>query len=233
MFKTTMDLGNVNKYLKLKFSLVIQSENFMPLLNKFNIGGNDYLKISPIPLITIEIKNNTERKEDWNPNRSICLSKVSKFIFCNRLKEIIEDFKKEKELFFYEGDSLRVNKNLSMKLREKGMVRVGTKVCVFQPVVVEDEESKEQFEGVVFMINSAENYCFLTFEEMEYLASYLNRLDIDSLSLQCINTTMLCRKMDTKKIERQPRTETEVKEEIDPQQPSRMPLREKHVIPEI
>ena len=230
MFKTSMDLGNVNKFLKLKFSLVIQSENFMPLLNKFNIGGNDYLKVSPIPLITLEIRSNVDKKEEWNPNRSICLSKVTKFIFCNRLKEIIEEFKKEKDLFFYQGETLCVNKELSMKLREKGMVRVGTKVCLFQPIVVHDEESKEQFEGVVFMINSAANYCTLTFEEMEYLASYLRNMDIDSLSLQLINITFLCNKMKTKEIEKPKKLEHETIPE-EQQEVSRLPMKDEPTIP--
>lgn len=227
-----MDLGNVNKFLKIKFSLVIQSENFMPLINKFNIGGNDYLKISPIPLITLEIRSNSDKKEEWNPNRSICLSKITKFIFCNRLKEIIDEFKKEKALFFYQGDNLKVNKELSLKLRSKGMVRVGTKVCAFQPVVVNDEESKEQFEGVVLMINSADNYCFLTFEEMEYLTSYLNNIDVDSLSLQLINTTFLCNKIESKQLETPKKIDHEIIEETS-QEVSRLPIKEEPTIPNI
>ena len=67
------------------------------------------------------------------------------------------------------------------------MVKVSQKTCLFMPSVIEDEETKDQFEGVVFMINSPENYCYLTFEELEYLCDTLDRLDFDTLTLQLIN----------------------------------------------
>ena len=64
MYKASLELGKINKYLKMKFSIVIKSENFMPLINKFNIAGNDYLKVSPIPIVTLEIKSNVDKHEE-------------------------------------------------------------------------------------------------------------------------------------------------------------------------
>ena len=231
MYKTTLDLGRVNKYLKLKFSLVIKGEKYLPLLNKFEMNGNDYLKISPIAMVTLEIKSNADKKEQWNPNRSLCFSKVTMFLFCKRLKEIIHKFKSIKELFYYEGDNqLKVDKNLARDVME--YVLVGSKTCKFLPVVIEDEETNEQFEGVALLINSPENYCFITFEEMEYLAYYLSKLDLDNLSLQVINTTVMCTNLEKKKLELPKKVFHE--EIIEEQQgPSRLPKKEEPTIPEI
>lgn len=230
MYKASIDLGRINKYLKMKFSIVIKSDNFMPLISKFNISGNDYLKISPIPIITLEIKSNVDKHEEWNPNKSISLSRITKFIFCKRLSEIIESFKKEKDLFYYEGDTLKVNKDLATQIKE--MVKVGTKICAFQPIVVEDEESGDLYEGVVLMINSADNYCYLTFEEMEYLVDYINTIDLDNLSLQMINTVTICNKMKSEHLQKPRKIDHEVIQNTQ-QEVSRLPIQSKSTIPEI
>lgn len=230
MYKVSMDLGRVTKYLKLKFSIAIESNQFMPLISKFNIDGNDYLKISPIPMVSLEIKSNVDRNEKWNPNRTITLTKMSKFIFCKRLDEIIEAFRKEKNLFYYQENELKLNKELSKKVRE--YVRIGTKVCGFQPVVVPDEETQDLFEGAVLMINSPDNYCFLTFEELEYLSNYLSNLDMDSLSLQLINTSFYCKDMESKKLQKEKKIEVQEIESTE-QEKSRLPVKDNPTIPNI
>ena len=230
MYKASLELGKINKYLKMKFSIVIKSENFMPLINKFNIAGNDYLKVSPIPIVTLEIKSNVDKHEEWNPNRSISLSRMTKFIFCKRLSEIIDNFREINDLFYYEGETLKVNKELAFKVKE--IVKVGTKICMFQPIVVVDEESGDLYEGVVFMINSADNYCYITFEEMEYLKDYLAKLDLESLTLQMINTVVACNHMKTEKLQKPRKKEQKIVEETQ-QEVSRMPMKSKSTIPEI
>lgn len=229
MYKATLDLGRVNKYLKLKFSLVIKGEKYLPLLNKFEMNGNDYLKISPIPMVTLEIKSNADRKEEWNPNRSLCFSKVTMFLFCKRLKEIIHSFKAIKELFYYEGDRLTVDKNLAHKVVEQA--KVGSKTCMFLPIVIEDEDTHDLFEGVVLLINSADNYCMMTFEEMEYLAEYLSKIDLDSLSLELINTVVMTHGMAKKKLEIPKKPIEEKVEET--HEENRLLRKEEKVIPNI
>ena len=55
-----MDLGNVNKCMKVKFSLILKSDNELPmnkLVSKFKMQGNEYIKFNPHPFVTIEITN--------------------------------------------------------------------------------------------------------------------------------------------------------------------------------
>ena len=47
MYKASMELGRINKVIKLKFDLIIQSDdekkNYQKLINNFNFNGNNYL----------------------------------------------------------------------------------------------------------------------------------------------------------------------------------------------
>ena len=186
MYKVNLELGKINKYMKLKFGIVVKSEQqHMQLMNKFSISGNTYFKVNPYPTVTIEISSNVDKNEAWNTNRSITLNKMSRFQFVKRLKTIISSFTEIKNLFYYQNGRLCIDKSIAGSIRD--MVKVSQKTCLFMPSVIEDEETKDQFEGVVFMINSPENYCYLTFEELEYLCDTLDRLDFDTLTLQLIN----------------------------------------------
>ena len=113
------------------------------------------------------------------------------------------------------------------------MVKVSQKTCLFMPAVIEDEETKEQFEGVVLMINSPDNYCYLTFEELEYLCDTLERLDFDTLTLQLINLiSNYDNKIEEETIKPTNRIETQETEEVETTIPTQ-PLPVENTIPEI
>ena len=114
-------------------------------MSSFENNGNEYLTITPYPFITIDISNKKEK--EWNPNQSFNISGMTKFLFTKRLREIAVEFKKERSLFFEREGKLYVNKGLAMKHRK--LVPVGKgKTCLFIPVVVDDEETNDQYEGI-------------------------------------------------------------------------------------
>ena len=232
MYKVNLELGKVNKYMKLKFGIVVKSEQqHMQLMNKFSISGNTYFKVNPYPTVTIEISSNVDKNEAWNTNRSITLNKMSRFQFVKRLKTIISSFTEIKNLFYYQNGRLCIDKSIEGSIRD--MVKVSQKTCLFMPSVIEDEETKDQFEGVVFMINSPENYCYLTFEELEYLCDTLDRLDFDTLTLQLINLiSNYDNKITEETIKPANRIETEIVEE-EPTTLPIQPLATENTIPEI
>ena len=55
MYKASIELARINKSLKLKFGLIIESEsekkNYQKIVSKFNYAGNDYLRINPKPFV--------------------------------------------------------------------------------------------------------------------------------------------------------------------------------------
>lgn len=232
MYKVNLELGKINKYMKMKFGVVIKSEQqHMQLMNKFSISGNTYFKVNPYPTVTIEISSNVDRNEAWNTNRSITLNKMSRFQFIKRLKTIIHSFTEIKSLFYYQDGKLCIEKSIAENIRD--MVKVSQKTCLFMPAVIEDEETKEQFEGVVLMINSPDNYCYLTFEELEYLCDTLERLDFDTLALQLINLiSNYDNKIEEETIKPTNRIETQETEEVETTIPIQ-PLPVENTIPEI
>lgn len=185
--KANLDLGYVNKYMKLKFSMYLTSEN-KNVVGKIQFEGNDYIQFTPRPMITLEIFSEGDKKNTiWNANRILNFTKFSKFIFCKRLKEILENIKSEKDVYYLENGDLIINKEISSKMIEH--IPVGQKMCTIMPTVVEDSQTHEKYEGIVFVINNSE-YCNLTFEEAEYLYEYLLSIDIDTLSMTVINAYM-------------------------------------------
>ena len=44
-----------------------------------------------------------------------------------------------------------------------------------------------EYEGVILMIHDTSNYCYMKYEEVEYLLYTLEHIDMDALALQLIN----------------------------------------------
>ena len=61
MFKASIEIAKINKAFKVKFAIIIQSENDVKqshqnlLVNKFSYMGNEYLRVNPRPFITLDI----------------------------------------------------------------------------------------------------------------------------------------------------------------------------------
>lgn len=190
MKKVSMELCRVTKHLKLKFGLVIKGNdpNSIPIVSNFEKDGNSYVTVIPYPFITVDISNKKEK--EWNPNQSFNISGMTKFLFTKRLREIKNEFKEEKKLFYERDGSLYVDKSLAMK--HKKLVPVGKgKTCLFIPVVVEDEDTGDQYEGISMMINTPDNYSNITFEEFEFLIDFIERTDLAALTMQFINMEFL------------------------------------------
>ena len=201
MYKVLMDYEKVNKNMKLKFGLILSdnNKNFnLKLLDKFNIDGADYLKISPHPFLTIDISTKDDRKGNWSSAKSISLNRLNIFILKKRLKEALKNLLTE-DLFEYYNDKLVLNKAIARELTIK--FRVNNKYMLIQPIVVPDEENPAiEYEGLCIMINNVENYNLLTIEEAEFLIDILEHIDLMSLSLQVINTAMMMKNKESIKL---------------------------------
>jgi hypothetical protein len=219
--------------MKLKFSLIINSnddtKNYNKLVNKFNYLGNDYIKINPRPFVTIDISKSTE--DGWSSNQSVNLNKQSLFLFIRILERMIKQFKSIKELFYYQNDKLTVNNRIS---KEITMDFVScNKHIRLQPCVVSDDEINNKFyEGCVFCINSYDNFCYITYEEMEYLYYELSHIDMMELSLSVINTVNLFRNAEEEIIKPKPVKKEEDYEDIIENSPY-VKIEEANTIPDI
>lgn len=190
MYKATMDLCRITKTLQLKFGIILKGNDpkERPIISDFEMNGNYYTNITPYPFITVDISRG--KGEPWNPNMSFTLRGMSKYLFTKRLRELRSDMIKEKDLFFMYGGKLCLNPELAKAHRK--LVQTGNgKTCMLIPVVIDEPETNEQYEGVSIMVNSPENYSNITFEELEFLVDYLERLDMENMTLNFLNLVVL------------------------------------------
>ena len=238
MYKATIELAKINKMMKLKFGLIIRSDNEIKypstkLVNKFNYYGNDYIKISPNPFVVIDISSYMNHGEGYNTNQSVSLNRYYLFRFIQALRVLLKNFIECKNLFYYREDQLVVNDDLAEKL----MITVHTgnsKTIRMRPCVVPDEENQEMvYEGCIFYINTMENFSYLTYTEMEYLLWELMNINMNELSMQIINTVKLFENQNSIEIKVQPSPQKENPMEVEMVSPSSFTIVKKDTIPKI
>lgn len=239
MYKATIEIGRINKMMKIKFGLIIQSEEIgkfkpTPIVSKFNFSGNDYLRINPNPYVILDISSYMDKGEAWSSNRTVTLNRYYLFRFLQGLKKLIGNFQTYKNLFYYQNNELIVNNAVADSI----MISIPTansKTIMVRPCVVPDEESNtgRVYEGCVFYINNMENFAYLTYTEMEYLYFELTKIDMSALSLQVITIVKQFENKKTEKLEVPASSEGVIDSEIEIVTPSAITVIKKNELPQI
>lgn len=199
MYKVTYSLGYINRYVNLKFSVVLKNAKGIDMIRQSIFNGNQYLLISNLyPALVIELTDETkdEGSKLWNSGRSVQLNKFIARVFVRSGRELLEKFKTLKDLFGYEESVLIVNKDLAWENRVVIQCEYG-KVILLVPSVVEDMDNHVQYEGLTLMINEMSNYGKFTYQEFESLMDYLDHFDFDGIGLQLLTTALLMRTKNT------------------------------------
>lgn len=194
-----MDLGRINKYMWLRFNMIIKDETQLKqTVKNYNnpnaisthiSGAVEYLRLHPGGYVCIDINHAGDRNDAWNSGLVVNLGMKGIFLLQKKLKTILKGFT-VKDLFFKQSGKLYVNQAVASSMNE--YMTTSTKTLKFAYAVVPDEENKEiEYEGIAFMINQVENFCYLTYEEIEFLLYVLSKVNIMELSLQVINTYLL------------------------------------------
>lgn len=195
MYKVTYSLGRINRYVNLKFSIVLRSSKGIDNVKRSNMGGNQYLFIGGLyPTLTIELSDELrdESTRIWSTNRLVGLSKFTTNTFVKSSRVLLEKFKSLKNLFGYRDGVLLANKDLAWENREIIQAEYG-KVIMIIPSVVEEPDSHVQYEGITFIINELSNYAKITYQEFESMIEYIDKVDFDSLAIQLVNSALLMR----------------------------------------
>lgn len=192
MLKATMEIGKVNKIMLLKFGIILKPDvpknqyNYLQVESKFNYMGNEYYKLKPNPFVTIDISKGADKKEGWSINQSVNFNRIKLFEFLKKLREFIYKYKQYKNLYYYENNELKLNRQIASDL----MIDIisSNKHIRMYPCVVPGGEDDENvfYEGAIFAINTLDNYCYLTYDEMEYLYYELSHIDMNLLSINII-----------------------------------------------
>lgn len=240
MYKATIEIGRINKTMKIKFGLVVRPDESsvfkaQPLVNKFSFGGNDYIRVSPNPFIVIDISSSyTTKGEAWSSNQTVTLNKYYLFRFLQGLKRLISDFQTRKNLFYYRNNELFVNDEVANTV-EISIQTAGSKTILMRPCVVPDEESTTHrvYEGCIFYINNMENFAYLTYTEIEYLYYELTKIDMSSLAMQLITVVSQYEGHKSEKIIAPPSPQTVIDSDIEISTPSSVTIIKKNEIPQI
>ena len=239
MYKATFEIGKVNKMLKIKFGLIIQSEDVgkfkaQPIVSKFNFSGNDYIRINPNPYIILDISSLMDKGESWSSNRTVTLNRYYLFRFLQGLRKLIYDFQNKKNLFYYQNNELIVDNSVA-DLVEISIPTANSKTVMLRPCVVPDEESATHkvYEGCVFYINNMENFAYLTYTEMEYLYYELSKIDMSGIALQLITIVKQFENKRSEKLTVPASSEGMINSEIEISTPSSVTIIKKNEIPQI
>ena len=240
MYKATIEIGRINKSMKLKFGLVIRSDESsvyksQPLVSKFNFGGNDYIKLNPNPFVILDISSSYINKgESWSSNQTVSLNRYYLFRFLQGLKKLINDFQTYKNLFYYKNNELIVNNDVADNITIS-IPTANSKTVMMKPCVVPDEESSTHsvYEGCIFYINNMENFAYLTYTEIEYLYYELSKIDMTTISMQIISIVEQYEKQKSQKITVAPSSQTEISSDIEISTPSSITIIKKNEMPQI
>lgn len=181
MYRAIIELFKINT-LKVKFGVVLRQDvvsptvQVQPIISKFTIEGNDYLKIAPHPYVTLEICD-----DDRSYNSSITFNRYYLYLLIKTLKKCVMYFVNNKDLFFYSDNELKVNDNCETFVT----LSSSSKKIQLKPSVIVDN-SGVAYEGVILYINSLSSYTCLTYTELEYLTNELSKIDMTQLSLECL-----------------------------------------------
>lgn len=186
MLKITLDVGRVNKVMRIKFGLIVRSDpnpkhNFFQVESKFKYMGNDYYKLSPNPFITLDISKGGEKNEQWNVNQIVNFNRIKVFEFLKKLKQFLYQYRQYKNLYYYENQVLKINQTVAKNLF-LDLVTTSKHIRMI-PCVVPGEQEEEYYEGSIFAVNSMDNFCYLTYDEMEYLYYELSHINMNEMSI--------------------------------------------------
>lgn len=221
--KVTVELFKVHSSFKVSFSVFLDyldekdpTNKFQPLVSKFVLEGNEYIKIVPHSFLTVDITSKMDKKEGvFNKNTYFTLGKMEIFYFINGITKLINIFS-DKSIPLYSRDEeeiLHVNPELAneytLNLRAQS-----SKIIRIIPAVV--EQDLIQYEGVCLYINSIDNFVYLTISELCYFLYELKKVDLVTLSLNSIITYHLLDERYLNKVElpKRPPVREEVKQEV-------------------
>jgi len=191
MLKATMEIAKITKVMELKFGIFVKPDSFtknaefLKIESQYSYNGNDYYIFKPNPFLVIDISKGKERGEGWNQNLAISLNRPKLFEMIKKLKIFLNNYKKYTDLFFYNEDKLCLNREIANNVILD--LYTANKHVRFLPSVVNGEGEGEYYEGCVFAINSLDNFCYLTYDEMEYLVYELERVNMNTLSFALLS----------------------------------------------
>ena len=141
--------------------------------------------------IVDSVVSNLEKKETWSYSKTMNLNRFDMYKFMQSANEVAEAFTSEKNLYGYDKyNHLCVNKDLANRKSVTIPLSFNRSIWI-TPIVIRSEETKIEMEGVAMCFDKVTNYVALSYDEFKFLLYYLDKVDLESLSLQLITFAQL------------------------------------------
>ena len=224
MYKGKINLGSIAK-MRISFNLIMQNDDevaiksaykkdgIQKLISKFQMYGNDYLRINPDPYISLDISKAGDKGDSWNSGNTVNLNRMGLFILKQELQKIITSMYKEKDLYFIMNGKLTLNNDLARNLAKNIRFPNNNAMRVEYAVISDSDNPDITYEGVVFHLNKTGNFVQLTHRELEFFYHEVSRYDLLQMSFFLILTDLLTQDKDSTCIEN--KVEEVVEKEID------------------
>jgi hypothetical protein len=186
VYKVIYELGKINYVMGLSIGILYESvkelNNFGEIV--YTYGGTNSMTttIHPTPFIVVSFGQKNASFEEKR-RASITLNKYGRFSLVQALKKMDKVFRDNANLFYYYNGELKLNPNIANNSRMQ--IKVNNNSILLYPALVIDN-TNVYHEGIIFAVNSDDNYCQLTFAEMEYLLYTLDKIDMDLLGLKLL-----------------------------------------------
>lgn len=180
--------------MKLKYSVIIDdpidtAANRLgsKFINRYKAAnGNEYATISPHPFITIDISKTMDKGEEKSQGSSITLNRYAKMKLEYELRGMLNFAVARNDLFIERMDkSIYLNDRIP-HVTEPKIITTSNKRCGLRFSVIHDPDTNEEYEGIIFMISSMDNFCYLTMEEAQYLLYTLQSINMTGLVMELI-----------------------------------------------
>lgn len=114
----------------------------------------------------------------------INLNKQNLYLFIKMLKRIESDFVTKKDLYFYRNGELVLNHDISPSCNLSTMIN--NKMIYIAPIVVKDEGSEKEYEGIYLALSDLSNKVELKYSELGYLIYVLSTVNMDTLATNLV-----------------------------------------------
>lgn len=237
MVRLSINLGRINSYCKISLSVAIKNSNDLrleksqdsglkpvPTYNTFILDNNLYIQYNAFPYIKMDFIDN-KGNSVYNPDMTINFSDRYKMLFELALTDFIQSYKID-NLYYIKNKELHLNQDIASPFSK--IITTPSKTLKIVHAVLNSHD-----EGAAFMINSSDNFCLFSFDDLNFLLYKFKSTNMTTLSTILVTSYMNYIKEEVKKNQV---TYTKVINDISSKnivQPDFMPLKEQNTIPNI
>lgn len=197
MLTLSYEYGKVTPTMKIRLSVMVEDEkdfalkkgNKIKVVDRSKFMGVEYFRVAPHPFITIDISGTKDKNEDSrNPNLRVNVNRMYKHILTGKIKKLISCYTESESLFYYDSsDKLKTEKQEALKYLQEIRLSNGSTIRLAPAVVYKDPENPNSAcEGAFFMINTPDNYCTLTLDELIGFYDMLVGINMDSMAMELL-----------------------------------------------